>query len=282
MWRRCSSLLPPLLACFALACGTLSVDQERELSDEFERDVRRNVVMLRDSLVRDYVDRIGRDILEAAGPQPFEYTFDVIEDPEINAFAGPAGHIFIHTGVIQKAENVSELAGVVAHEIGHVVRRHVAENYNRSRSVGIGQKAAVIAADVLFGSHAGGATNLLGGMAAASYLNTFGREAEREADAFAVDVMVRAGYDPNGLVSFFETLRQEGGPRPPAFLSSHPTTESRIADTSALIRAKGRLTGLRKEDGGRFEIIQRRVDLRTGTAAPSSSESGSAAPEAVH
>jgi len=87
-----------------------------------------------------------------------------------------------------------------------------------------------------------------------------------EADAFAVKVLPKAGWDPRGLVSFFATLSQEGGPRPPAFLSSHPATEDRIATTSALIRAEKLPETLRKSDGGKLEIIQRRIRLLSGGA----------------
>ncbi len=258
-----------VLSCLPLlACTTLSVDQEQSISEDFERDVKRNFVIFRDKIVTDYVDRIGREILAATGPQPFEYEFQVIEANEINAFAGPAGKIFINTGVVLKAEDVGELAGVIAHEIGHVVHRHVADNYNRRKPVSVGKTAAVVAASVLGGGNAGRATDLLGGLAAASYLNKFTREAESEADAFAVDALIRAGYHPESMVSFFRTLSQEGGARPPEFLSSHPTTESRIQATDSLVRSRSPSDSLRREDGGRFEIIQRRIQLRTGTATP--------------
>ena len=253
-------------------CASLSVDQEKSISEDFERDIKRSAVIFRDRVVVDYVDRIGREILAATAPQPFEYEFQVIENDAINAFAGPAGKIFIHTGVILRAKNVAELAGVIAHEIGHVVHRHVADNYGRAKPVSIGKTAAVVAAGVLGGGNAARGTDLLGGLAAASYLNKFTREAENEADAFAVDAMIRAGYDPASMVNFFRTLAEEGGPRPPEFLSSHPTTESRIQATSDLVRSRNPGESLRRTDGGRFEIIQRRIELRTGKASPGGSE----------
>jgi predicted Zn-dependent protease len=244
-----------------LACGTLSIPQERKLGDEMAEEVKREMTFFSDRVVVDYVRRLGGELVSAAGPQPFEYRFHVIEDDSINAFAMPAGYIYIHTETILKARNVSELAGVMAHEIGHVARRHIAENYNRARNTSIGQQVLVLGAGLLGGSAAAGAANIVTGIGAMAVLNKFGRDAETEADAFAVEVMPRAGYNPTGIVTFFETLRQEGGASPPAFLSSHPATADRIAATSSLIREGGLSTGLRSDDAGRLEIIQRRIRL---------------------
>jgi predicted Zn-dependent protease len=123
---------------------------------------------------------------------------------------------------------------------------------------------AVIGAGVAGGSTAAGAVNLLGGVAGVAYLNTFGREAEADADAFAVDVLPRAGYDPRGLVSFFDTLAREGGSGGPSFLSSHPAPKDRIQATSARIAAAHLPAGLEVSDDGRLEIIQRRIRLLVG------------------
>jgi len=247
-----------------LACGTLSIPQERKLGEDANREIRQQVKLLRDRVVHDYVAHLGAGIVAAAGPQPFEYEFHVVEDDQINAFALPAGFIYVHTETILKARNVSELAGVIGHEVGHVARRHIAQNYNRQRSTGLLHQVAVIGAGVAGGSTAAGAVNLLGGLAGVAYLNTFGREAEADADAFAVDVLPRAGYDPRGLVTFFDTLAREGGAGVPSFLSSHPAPEDRIQATSARIAAAHLPAGLRTSDGGRLEIIQQRIRLLAG------------------
>src|SRR3990172_4430390 len=224
-WLRLPAALLAVLS--ALGCGTLSVQEEQALGRQMNGELRRGLVFLPDRVVEQYVREIGEDILRAAGPQPFEYHFYVVEDDDINAFAAPAGNVYIHTQTILAASNVSELAGVIAHEIGHVAKRHIAENYNRQRKTGIGYGAAVLAAAILGGGVAATAAQLGGGLAAVAYINSFGREAEMEADAFAVETLPRAGYDPNGLVTFFETLRHESGDRPAGFLSSHPATAGR-------------------------------------------------------
>lgn len=269
MPRSCSRAALALLAALAASgCGTLSVADEQRLARQFDAQAQRQLRFVRDPVVTGYVDRIGQRIVAAAGPQPFAYQFSVIDDPEINAFAGPGGKIYVHTGTILGARNVAELAAVIAHEVGHVVDRHVAENYGKQRAADIGRQAAVLGGGLLAGAAGATAANLATGVGSAAVLNSFGREAEREADDFAVHVLPRAGYDPHGLPSFFETMIAQGGPSPPAFLSSHPAPSDRLETTRAAIAATPLPPGLRVDDDGRLEIIQRRIELLTGESAP--------------
>jgi predicted Zn-dependent protease len=263
MTRICSraALVAALLGLSA--CGTLTLQQEQALGDEFLLETKRELDLFSEPVVVGYIEQIGHLILRNSPPQPFAYDFYVVEDDEINAFAGPAGHVFVNTGTILKARNLSELAGVIAHEIGHVAERHVAENYNKHRTAGALHQAAVIAAGMVGGQIAAGAANLGGGHAAMAVLNSFGREAEREADEFAVEALVRSGIDPEGLVTFFELLQREGGSGVPGFLSSHPAPAERVVSTRQQIDALGHPAGLRTTDGGRLEIIQRRIRLLT-------------------
>jgi len=265
VWLRLPAALLAVLS--GLGCGTLSVQEEQALGRQMNGELRRGLVFLPDRVVEQYVREIGENILRAAGPQPFEYHFYVVEDDDINAFAAPAGHVYIHTQTILAASNVSELAGVIAHEIGHVARRHIAENYNRQRNTGIGYRAAVLAAAILGGGVAASAAQLGGGLAAVAYINSFGREAEMEADAFAVETLPRAGYDPNGLVTFFQTLQGESGGAPADFLSDHPATADRAAAALARIDALPPTRGLEVNDNGRLGIIQRRIELLMGDRA---------------
>ncbi|MEM7412478.1 MAG: M48 family metallopeptidase [Myxococcota bacterium] len=243
------------------ACGTLSVTEEEELGADAARSLRRELDFVRDERVRTYVEEIGARIVAAAGSQPYDFRFHVVNDESLNAFALPAGHIYIHTGIILESADVSELAGVIAHEIGHVTERHVARNYRRQRNTGIFYQLAAIAASIFVGGQAAAGGQLLGELAAVAFVNTFTREAEDEADAFAVEVLPRAGYDPHGLVSFFETLEAQGSANVPEFLSSHPTTENRIERTRALLVEADLPEGLITRDDGKLQIVQRRIEL---------------------
>jgi beta-barrel assembly-enhancing protease len=243
------------------ACASLSVSQEQQLGAEAAGRLARELDFVRDEWVVHYVEKIGSEIVAAAGPQPYAYRFRVVNDREINAFALPAGYIYINSAVILESQNVSELAGVIAHEVGHVALRHVARNYNRQRNTGIVYQVLAVAASLFVGGYAAAGGQLLGQLAAVAYVNQFTREAEKEADAFAVEILPRAGYDPHGLVTFFEMLRRQGESNGPTFLSSHPATADRIEYTRSLIARENLGPGLRVTDNGELEIIQRRIRL---------------------
>jgi predicted Zn-dependent protease len=226
--------------------------------------MRRDLDFVGDDLIRRYVEEIGERIVDAAGPQPLDYRFYVIEDPSLNAFAGPGGHIYVHTGTILAADDLSELAGVMAHEVGHVALRHIARNYYRQRGAGMLYQLASAVLAIFVGGLAAQGGQMAGQLATMAYLNTFSREAEREADLFAVEVLPNAGIHPIGLVTFFETLQQQSGSSPPKFLSSHPATDERIQNTRQAINALDVRGDLEIDDDGRLEIIQRRIQLLTG------------------
>jgi predicted Zn-dependent protease len=256
-----------LLLAAAPGCGTISIAKERRLGQQVSRQVESEVTLVRDPLITRYVDQLGRRLVAAAGPQPLDYRFAVVADPALNAFAVPGGHVYINTGTLLAAADMSELAGVMAHEVGHVALRHVAKSYNRQRNTGVLYQAGTVALDVLVGGGAAAGGEMLGGLAAQAYLTSYSRDAEEEADRFAVAILPKAGIDPRGLVRFFDKLRvQGGGGGGPGFLSSHPATADRIARTSAEIRAARLPAGLRRGDA-ELEDVQRRIRALGGAPA---------------
>ena len=262
---RAALLTSLILAASIVGCGTVTVLEEKQLGDEIAQQVRGELLFIRDAVVLDYVRSIGDEIVSAAGPQPFAYHFEVVEDDEINAFAAPAGYIYIHSGTILQARNVSEVASVLAHEVGHVALRHIAENYDRQRNVGAATQAGVLAASI-FGF--GGLANLGSGLASIALLNSFSRADELEADTFAIEVMPTAGYDPHGMLTFLQVVRRESGNAGLAFFSSHPATEDRIEEATALLAEMPERSNLEVSDRGRLEIIQRRIQLLTRKIRP--------------
>ena len=260
--------LTAIAVCLALsACSTLSVQEEKKIGYEVQRQVREEFQFLRDPVIVNYIRGIGDQLVRASHPSPFEFRFYVIEDEQINAFAIPGGAVYINTGLITNASNVAEVAGVLAHEIGHVTARHVAQNYKRQRNTGLAANIVGILIAIVSGNSyiaQGGQTATA--VAAHAYLNTYTQEAEREADVLAVDSMLGAGFDPQALVTMFQTLQAEaeGGFAAPQFLLSHPATSERIQNVSALIRARGSARALRLEDR-KLPIIQERIRLIVGT-----------------
>lgn len=257
-------------------CGTLSVKEEQQLGHEAQRQVRERFQLVRDRVIVGYARDLGEKVVAASKPSPFDFRFYVVEDSEINAFALPGGAIYVHTGVLLKAKDASEVAGVLAHEVAHVTARHVAQLYRRQRNTGVGAQFLTIIVAILTGNpYIANAASLATGVAATAYLSTFNRDAEREADQLAVETLIRAGYDPHGMMTFFETLRKEtetGGLRMPQFLSSHPATAERVNAVTALVRSKEPLPPLRRDDGGKLEIIQNRIELVVGTDPEDSDE----------
>ncbi len=241
-----------------------TVQEERARAGEVARQARMEFDILHDRVVDQYIDAVGEELLAAAGPQAFDYTFTVVDDETLNALAAPGGSIFITTGMILNVRNVSELAGVLGHEIGHIVHRHSADNQVRAQNAGYLNKAATVAAAILLGGGAANAANILTGVSALAYINRFGREAESQADVYGVELLPRAGYDPMGIVNMFETLRNETGIQSTSWQSSHPAPQERMDVTRALVEAADLPPGLRKNDGGRLEIIQHRIRLLTG------------------
>ena len=256
------------LALVAAACAPLTVQEEKQMGREVQRQVRQQSQFVRDPVTVNYVRDLGAQLVYASAPSPFEFRFYVIEDESLNAFAVPGGAIYVHTGLILAVQDASELAGVIAHEIGHVTHRHVAQMARRGRNTGILQQIGAIFLAILTGSQLGAqAGGIITGMAAQAYMATYTQDAERDADKLAIDSLIQAGYDPNGMISMFETLKRESAGRMhgPQFLSSHPATDERIQRARAMIGLREPLHDVRRDDGGRLQIIQQRLKLIIGT-----------------
>src|SRR5262249_55886650 len=157
------------LAAVATSCGTISVEDEKNLGHEAQRAVRQQATLMRDRAVVNYVRQFGAELVAAARPTPFDVHWYVIEDEELNAFAIPGGSIYVHTGLLQKVGHADELAGVLAHELGHVTARHVAQNVRRQRNTGLIATIFTFAVAILTGNpylaNAGDLVSQLSGIA---------------------------------------------------------------------------------------------------------------------
>jgi beta-barrel assembly-enhancing protease len=253
-----------VLVSVVSGCRTLSVSEERSIGAQQQRNIRQTTTLLRDRVVVDYVRKLGEELARSSGTTPFELRFYVVEDESLNAFATFGGAIYIHSGIIRASNDVSELAGVIAHEIGHVTARHLAQNAERQRNTGI-IASIVQLAILIFGGPVTPVAEELTELAALGYLNTFSREFEAQADTLAVQTLIKAGYDPEGMLRVFRTLQadQTGGATL-RFLQDHPTSEERIRAVERQIAEAAAPEG-RNDDRGRLEIIQARIELVAGT-----------------
>ncbi len=214
----------------------------RQAAGEIESQV---VIVDNDDLQR-YVSDLGQSLAGHPDAGPYPYRFTLINDPAVNAFALPGGPIYIHSGLVEAATNEAQLAGVLAHEIAHVALRHGTSQASRGSLV---QLPAVLAGAVIGqGSVAAELSQLGLGFGVNSLLLRYSRSAETEADALGARLMAAAGYDPVEMAVFFQQLEDEGGARPPEFLSSHPNPGNRIEAVRAEVQTfpageYGRSTG---------------------------------------
>lgn len=213
-----------------------SPDQDVQMGQEYAQQVRQQMPMVRDARVVNYVNEIGRRLTSGITDNKFPFTFDVVNDPSINAFALPGGPMFVHTGLINAADNEAQIAGVLAHEIGHVVLRH---GTNQASKANLIQIPAMIAAGMLDRGGLTGALTQLGiGVGANSVLMKFSRGAENDADLYGARLMHKAGYNPVELARFFEKLEAESGKGSAIsqFFSDHPNPGNRVKSIEADMR----------------------------------------------
>ena len=254
------------LAAALTACGTISVEEEKRLGAQAQAQLRKQLTFVRDPVTVNYVREFGAGLVKGARPSPFEFRFFVVEDEEINAFAIPGGAMYVNSGLLLAVKNGAELAGVMSHEMGHVTARHVAKNVNKQRGTGFAAQVFYLAVAILTGNpYLANAGGMAGQVAGQAFLTTFSRDAEREADALGVETMVNSGWNPEGMVTMFETLKKEyGGSSGPQFLADHPATDERIENVERDIQKYPGSDKLRMDDP-KLPIIQERLKLILGT-----------------
>ena len=216
------------------ACG-VSPQQEIEMGRQYAAEINRQLPIVDDPAIHRYLNDLGNRIQRQPGNRDIPYTFYVVNIDQLNAFAVPGGFVYINRGLIEATDNLSELAGVVAHEIGHVEARHSAEMVERAQAA----EAGVMIGSILLGAPPQGVAGAAVDIGAQAYFSHHSREAENEADAIAVRLLPASGIDPAGLVTFFKELLEEQERSPSQleqWFSTHPLTEERIANVRELIR----------------------------------------------
>lgn len=257
-----------LFICIAIAvngCATLSrinllttVD-EVTIGKQAAADIERSLPMMDDPLVTSYIDSLGAVIAQHASRQDVCYKFDVVETAQVNAFALPGGWLYVNAGLIMRADTESELAGVMAHEIGHVVGRHGARQI--SSQYGLAVLLDVVAGGPNSSSIARQIGAQFAGIGAGLTLLKYSRDMEREADQLAVEDTYAAGIDPRGVVAFFEKLMALHQSEPEGLdvlFTTHPPSAERVANVKAAVDALPPKRGLRK-DSAQFQKVRAHV-----------------------
>jgi hypothetical protein len=205
-------------------------EQDVELGQEAAAQVRKQMPVLNDDQTGSYVTRLGEQLVdnipEELRQPAFRYSFDVVNLKEINAFALPGGPMFLNRGMLEAARTDGEVAGVMAHELSHVVLRHGTAQATKGQKFQVG----AIAGQVL-GAIVGGRTGSVIAQGSqfglGAYFMKFSREYEREADLLGAPIMARAGYDPRQMANMFQTIQKQGGSQGPEWLSDHPDPGNR-------------------------------------------------------
>ncbi len=226
------------------ADATLSKNTESQIGRSIMRQIRASGELVEDPQITQYINDIGHRIAAHANDGSHNFTFFVIDDPNINAFALPGGYIGVHTGLIEATRSEDELAGVLAHEVAHVTQRHIARAVHANSRQSILNTAIMLGA--VIASVAGGASGdvVSGAIAVAQGVNAqqqinFTRGNEYEADRIGITALAESGFDPQGMGSFFEVISRGGGApeyRAPEFLRTHPVTSARIAEARGRAR----------------------------------------------
>ena len=238
MWKRSVALIV-ICAMPALAAAQKKMpkpgwnlfkkQQDIELGREYAQQVERQMYVVPNKELNDYVTRVGMRLVRQGGLEDYPYYFKVVQDDSINAFALPGGPTYVHTGLLKAAENEAQLAGVLAHELAHVVLRH--GTHQASRAVAL-QAPAMVLGGLVGRSGLSALLAQMGiGLGANSVLIGFSRSMESEADLLGAYTMAKAGYNPLELARFFEKLEAErGNPNwlVSRFLSDHPSPGNRI------------------------------------------------------
>ncbi len=240
---------PPLLALDTelpdlgnSAGGLMTPKRERDLGKAFMRSVRRSQKVMDDPLMADYIQQLGQRLVDNSGASGTPFTFFMIDDPRVNAFAGPGGYIGVYSGLLLTTETESELAAVLAHEIAHVTQQHLLRAWESTSQLSI-PSAAVLLAAIVLGAAVGGdaaAAAAVGGQAALIQQQiNFTRANEKEADRVGIEILAESGFETRAMPAFFSRLGKATrvyASKLPEFLMTHPVTTSRTAD--ALGRAE--------------------------------------------
>ncbi|GHS88966.1 lipoprotein [Campylobacterota bacterium] len=214
----------------------MSQDEENKLGLSEAENILKTSKQSTDAALTARVVSVGKKIV-AAYPDAAAYTWDfyVLEDATINAFALPGGKVFFYTGILKLMKNDDQIACVMGHEIAHVLARHGAERMSQQTLAGVGEQLLGAALKVptkyqsVYQSAYGAAANL-------GAILPFSRKHESEADTIGVNLMFKAGYDPNEAVKFWQTMAAQGGGGSPEFLSTHPSDERRIKEIQEYIK----------------------------------------------
>ncbi len=242
-------------------CG-VSTQQEVQMGQEEAQQVSAQLPMVQDAIIQNYINNLGQRIARTTSRSDLNWQFQVVNSNVVNAFALPGGFVYINRGVLERASNMSEVAGVLGHEIEHVVRRHSVKQMEQAQGANVGVGILCALTGVCQSGIAQAAINV-GGTAVFA---KFSRTDEVQADEGGFNNVMRAGISPRGMYTLFQKLLAEeqqsgGGGNVSAWFSDHPGTTDRIADIQRMLNQvpASTLNGLQVNDSG-FATMKARLN----------------------
>ncbi len=242
--NRSARLRPILAVLFAVSLMTGAVEaqtkinpgwnmfspqQDVEIGAQSATEAERQLPILRDADVENYLNRIGQRLAENAGGPQFQYRFRVVNASDINAFALPGGYVYVNRGIFENARNEGEVAGVVAHEIAHVALRHGTHQASKAYAAQAGLQILGGLLGGKVGNNTAQILNTVGGVGLNALFLKFSRDLETQADVRGAQILAASGYTPADMVSFFHQLEQVDKSKKTNWLSNHPAPPDRIA-----------------------------------------------------
>lgn len=221
------ALLGVAITCSLLGCG-ISQQQEIQMGQQYVQQINAQLPIIQDPELNRYINVLGDSIARLTKRSDLDWHFFIVDAAEVNAFAVPGGFVYVNRGLIERADQMDELAGVLGHEIGHVVKRHTVKQMEKEQGANVGLTLACILTSICNSQVAGAAINIAGGAVFAR----FSRQDEAEADDEGFMNVVKAGISPVGMVTMFRKLLEERKTRPAgveAWFLTHPLEEDRIA-----------------------------------------------------
>lgn len=209
-----------------VACG-ISQQQEIQMGQEYAQQINAQLPIVQDPELNRYINVLGDSIARLTSRKDLDWHFFIVDSKEVNAFAVPGGYVYVNRGLIERSDKMDEVAGVLGHEIGHVVRRHTVKQMEKEQGANVGITLACVLTGVCNSQVAGAAINIAG----SAVFARFSRSDEAEADQEGFNNVVRAGINPEGMVSMFQKLLEERKSRPAgveAWFLTHPLEEDRI------------------------------------------------------
>ena len=245
--------------CAAIAGCAVSTQQEVQMGQQYSSQLNSDLPIVKDPALQQYINQLGDSIAKLTGRGDLDWQFFLVNTDVVNAFALPGGFIYVNRGIVERADKMDELAGVMGHEIGHVVKRHSVKQMQTQQGANVGLALTCVLTNVC-DSQASQAAIQVGG---AAVFAKFSREDEKEADEEGFKNVIRAGISPKGMASFFQKLMAEekgGGSPVDAWFSDHPLTQDRIADIQSLIdKTDPAILKSLAEDTKSFEDFKARV-----------------------